>query len=146
MRQRLWGFLVVFLLMFNGEIFGQEKNTWNLSHQSKTIQLFTWGKEIGIKQWTNRFSSDYAKNIAFDAGFLYKLQRARTAYSFIRAEKIPESYSFRLASRFYLESLGIFCKKELQLDKLTPVHFRFRLGSLDYVNWMEQKPNAIKQQ
>jgi hypothetical protein len=44
----------------------------------------------------------------------------------------------------YSNSLGLFCKKELQLDKITPVVFRFRLGSLDYVNWMEQKPNAIK--
>jgi hypothetical protein len=41
-------------------------------------------------------------------------------------------------------NMGFFCQKELMLDKITPLPIRFRLGSLDYVNWMEQKPNAIK--
>ena len=58
--------------------------------------------------------------------------------------------SFRLSATptaaSYINHLGFFCKKELQLDKLTPVPIRFRLGSMDYVNYLEQKPNAIKPQ
>ena len=46
----------------------------------------------------------------------------------------------------FKKELGFFCKYELALEKLTPISFRFRLGSLDYVNWMEQKPNAVKLQ
>lgn len=35
--------------------------------------------------------------------------------------------------------LPLFCKIEYHLDKVLPIPIRFRLGSVDYVNWLEQK-------
>jgi hypothetical protein len=47
-----------------------------------------------------------------------------------------------LPANYYSNHLGFFCKKEIQVEKVTGIPFRFRLGSIDYTNYLEQKPNA----
>jgi len=120
MVQRLCCFLVVFLLMFNGEIFGQ----------GSSYAKIPFSNNISITKSPDSFKPRFELN------------------QFLKYNDCSEGNKHILlsvpTSSFYINNLGFICKKEFQLDKITPVAFRFRLGSLEYVNWMEQKPNAIK--
>ena len=42
-------------------------------------------------------------------------------------------------SSFYFNSLGFFCQKELQMEKVIRVPIKFRLGSVAYTDQMEGK-------
>ncbi|HXB91351.1 MAG TPA: hypothetical protein VNU72_03645 [Puia sp.] len=44
-----------------------------------------------------------------------------------------------IGSDYYTQHFGFFCQKELQLQKMTGIPFRFRLGSLEQTNFLEGK-------
>ncbi len=56
----------------------------------------------------------------------------------IGQQKIPTV----LPADFYCSQLGFFCKKEWKFESVTKIPLRFRLGSLQYNDWLEGKKNA----
>lgn len=120
--QRRFSFLVVLLLMFSGEILGQNSFVPRQFVQPKNIVSQT----DNYPDFKPTFSTTRFLKAEPGTGFnKYNLMNLPTG-------------------AYYPNSLGIICKTELQLEKITSVPVRFRLGSLEYVNWMEGKPNAIK--
>ncbi len=113
MLQRRFIFIVVCLLMFYGTIFSQK--------------IFS-GKPL--------FASNSRPQPLF--GFQLKSAQPKpfmvlTGFHNLGAKPVPFSPSF------YAEHLGVVCKQEWQFEKNTGVPLRLRLGSLEYVNYLEGK-------
>jgi hypothetical protein len=51
-----------------------------------------------------------------------------------------------LSVDYYSNNLAFFCKKEIQVEKITKIPLRIRLGTLDYVNTLEGKGRDVKQE
>ncbi len=172
MRQRVTFFLVVLVLIFSGGVFGQPKNLVDTIVLPITIYTnplkgcinlpaATQSSNIKIKA-RNASKLLYPYKEVQTAGLLKKQGLApgtkqtihsplhyKCNWERVQYVKILDSLQYNLLAQpvlpnSYTRNLGFFCQKELKLDKITPLPIRFRLGSLDYVNWMEQKPNAVK--
>jgi len=47
-----------------------------------------------------------------------------------------------IPASFYTSHFSFFCKKELQIEKITGIPFKFRLGSVQQCDQLEGKPNT----
>ena len=127
MPQRL-NIILVVLLMLTGKVFSQDNflergtDSTNVLNVSKKIYSangkLTVCESLETVHFCSFNKSDPKKefNIKYDNRLL-------------KAEPLIKS--------FYTDHLGFFCKREIQLEKITSVAFRFRLGSLDHVNRLE---------
>lgn len=69
-----------------------------------------------------------------DVHITYTYDRKNIKHVVFKSNVIPVNLS--------ISQFGFFCNKELQLEKMTKVPFRFRLGSLNYCNYLEGKNKA----
>jgi hypothetical protein len=121
--------ILVVLLMLSSTIFSQQKIV-----ASNSISNFkVAGKIDGTLTVRDVYLFKHLKNNS-----LKTEDRTRTRINYIqplRSLLIPQGIS----QTNYCDQLAFFCKKEIQLEKITSVPFRFRLGSLEYVDKLEGK-------
>ena len=137
MHQRLRCFLVVLMLMFTGTIFAQINADMNSYPYAKNIKIYSTGDSLLP---ADLFKLTFKKDISTS-------QTMSTFNGWDCSPQIP-IHKFNLlspiAKNFSAMQLGIVCKKEIQFEKKTSIPLRLRLGSLDYTNYLEQKPNSLK--
>jgi len=82
--------------------------------------------------------------LIFFSGLMLNSSKAASQQAFTPiADTLGKKISLKpLPQNFYKESLGFFCKKELQIQKAVKLPVYFRLGSKNYTDYMEKKPNC----
>lgn len=58
---------------------------------------------------------------------------------------LPDNKTFPtnlLPGNFSTNHLGFFCRQELRLESITKIPFKFRLGNVQYCDWLEGKKTA----
>jgi hypothetical protein len=86
---------------------------------------------------------DYSSSTVDKLWINFTLFNKTTLASSLYQQPVSGNSLYQLPADFSVKCLGFFCKQELKIDQHTLLPVRLRLGSLDYVNWMEQKPNAV---
>ena len=78
--------------------------------------------------------SQVNSNVATGKG-LFKITAADT----VKANKFFISPNMMVSTSFYSNNLAFFCRQELKFEKVTKIPFKFRLGSVQQVDYLEGK-------
>ena len=109
------------------------------------------------RAWMYQYSPQYVKSATLSAGSRFvnfyrrhdPYTRANSFSNYVKKNLLFDpitqvNYMILPPPDFYWQQMGFFCKTEAQLDQVSPLPLRFRLGSREYVDYMENKPNSVK--
>lgn len=132
MPQRFFYLVVVLIFTLDGESLGQ------MTYVEKTPGGSYNSQEKHQSGW--RTNNNRLWHLNADKTII---QRSLFGYDYLNnngslLKQLP------LLKSYEVQSLSFFCRKEWQFEKATSIPLRIRLGSLEYTNYLEQKPNALK--
>lgn len=135
MAKRFFYLVVVLIFMFSGEASAQQQFVEKFSKRPAVVGFSdsVWPGYSGILK--------FSKNP--DGQFQGKIVKNRIDLLNSRALLFKIS---PVQNHFYIQNQSFFCRKEWQFEKATSIPLRLRLGSMEYTNYLEKKPNAIRPQ
>ena len=129
MSQRVFYLVVVLIFTIGGESFGQLTNVENSPNLYKNYdQIIQKDGAIGNEKLNDKKIVQYSPFV--------------NSYLVMNPGSLTWLTAFKKCSDN--QNPGFFCRKEWQFEKATSIPLRIRLGSLEYTNYLEQKPNALK--
>jgi hypothetical protein len=127
MPQRIFFNVVVLIFLHFGEILGQQKNV-------EKIPLFTQNQGDSLVKCQPYVGN---KNVKIPVS-QYLVSGSNNFLQIGRSGQLVR----QLPQNYHSTHLSFFCRQELQLEKAINVPLRFRLGSLEYTNYLEGKSNS----
>ena len=134
MAKRFFYLVVVLIFMFYREGYGQQISVEKFSRTAVTGHFSDSIHKIhsGIL----KFSKNSKQHQLTPKTMIYGNSLTKPAVAAFRIN-LFQNY-------FDAKKLSFFCQKEWQFEKATSIPLRLRLGSLEYTNYLEKKPNAVQ--
>ena len=132
MAKRFFYLVVVLIFMFSRESSGQQLLVENFLKNTAAGRFSdsVFLAEPGILKFSKNLNNSFSGQIG--------KKQANSINSTTLFFKVYPAQSYLFA-----QSQSFFCRKEWQFEKATSIPLRLRLGSLEYTNYLEKKPNAV---
>jgi hypothetical protein len=135
MLQRTLELIVVLVILIKPDFIVAQKAGQQAMNRPNIAGTINYVQKAGIFKFPHQNVEKLG--IKFHSFYHISLKESLPVVSPVLLTHLSNGYSFGLPGKLYTKSLGFFCQKEWQLEKITSVPIRLRLGSLDYVNSLE---------
>ncbi len=107
--------------------------------QNSIVNVTLDKNKIYVKPGFNTYTQNSFYALFYGLNRIYPLHLKNSNQSVCLLKPVSVAV---ISADFYTQNFGFFCKKEWQFEKATNIPLRFRLGSLQYNDYLESKPNS----